>query len=61
MINEYFGVSVVSEPWMASAGVEPLDGFIDGSTLTPKYDMHKTYVSALAKSKVAETLGACRP
>ena len=26
MINEYFGVSVVSEPWMASAGVEPWMG-----------------------------------
>src|SRR5690554_1433692 len=26
LINEYFGVGVMSEPWMASAGVEPRMG-----------------------------------
>jgi hypothetical protein len=30
LVNECFGVGVMSEPGMASAGVELLDGLIDG-------------------------------
>ena len=60
MINEHFGVGVVSEPRMASAGVEPWMGSSTDKHLPRSTVGTNVFVSA-RKSKVVETLGACRP
>ena len=60
MINEHFGVGVMSEPRMASAGVEPWMGSSTDKHLPRSTVGTNVFVSA-RKSKVVETLGACRP
>ena len=49
MINEYFGVSVVSEPGMASAGVEPWMGSSTDKHLPRSTAGTNVFVSARKK------------